>query len=132
MNGILDVSGAVEILLQKEKAQKYYEVFLKTTIVVAPDLYVSELSNTLWKYYSVNILSDKECFEHILTGINYISQFIDSKEIWQEAFAEGVKNNHSIYDMFYLVTARRYGGVLITNDSVLTAICRKNRIEVCF
>ena len=132
MIGILDVSGAVEILLQKEKASKFSKVFLETAVVAAPDLYVSELTNTFWRYYTANILSDKECFEHVQTGIKFISKFINSRELWQEAFSEGIKNKYSIYDMFYMVTTRRYSGVLITNDSALAAVCRKNHVEVCF
>ena len=57
--------------------------------------------------------------------------FVNSTEIWQEAFIEGINNNHSIYDMFYLVTARRNNGILITNDSVLAEIARKNHVQVC-
>ena len=132
MTVIPDVSGVVEILLHKDKANLYSKTLQDATLVVTPDLFVSELTNTIWKYKTANLITDEKCIKYILAGISSISQFIGSKEIWQEAFAEGVKNNHSIYDMFYMVTARRYGGILITNDSVLASICRKNRIEVCF
>jgi predicted nucleic acid-binding protein len=128
---VLDVCGAIEILLQKEKADKFYKVLNESSLVLAPDLYISELTNALWKYYSSRILTKDECVQYIRDGLDYVDYFTDSGEIWEEAFAEGVQNAHSIYDMFYLVATRRNSGTLITNDSTLAAICKKNHVQVC-
>jgi predicted nucleic acid-binding protein len=132
MTGSIDVCGAMEILLRKEKAEKFSKIVQEATLIIAPDLYISELTNTLWKYNRANILTKDECVQYIKDGINYVDKFIDSKELWQEAFSEGINNNHSIYDMFYMVVARRNDGVLITNDSVLATICKKNNIQICY
>jgi predicted nucleic acid-binding protein len=131
MIGSIDVCGAMEILLQKEKAEKFSKILQEATLIIAPDLYISELTNTLWKYNREKILSKDECVQYIKDGIHYVDKFIDSKELWQEAFSEGIKNNHSIYDMFYMVVTRRNDGILITNDSVLAAICKNNNIQIC-
>jgi predicted nucleic acid-binding protein len=132
MTGVIDVSGVIEILFQKEKVAKYRLILDQSSYIMVPDLYVSELTNTLWKYYRAKNLSKDECIQYIQDGISYIDKFIDCKEIWQEAFSEGVKNNHSIYDMFYLVTARRNNGILITNDGVLAGICKKSHVQVSY
>ena len=131
MTGAMDVSGAIEVLLQKEKSNKFSRVLKEASLVVAPDLYISELANTLWKYHRVNVLSEEECIQYIKDGISYVDKFIDGRELWQEAFLAGVNNRHSIYDMFYMVTAKRNNGVLISNDSVLLEICRNNNIQIC-
>ena len=127
----VDVCGAMEILMQREKAEKFGKALQEAALVVAPDLYVSELTNTLWKYHRAELLSRDECVQCIQDGINYIDRFIDSKELWQEAFSEGINNGHSIYDMFYMVITRRHDGTLITNDSTLAAICGNNHIKIC-
>ncbi|MDR0597469.1 MAG: type II toxin-antitoxin system VapC family toxin [Treponema sp.] len=132
MTGSIDVCGAMEILLQKEKAFKFSKVLQEAALIIAPDLYISELTNTFWKYYRANILTRDECAQYIKDGINFVDKFIDGKELWQEAFSEGIHNNHSIYDMFYLVATRRNDGILITNDSVLAAICKDNNIQICY
>jgi predicted nucleic acid-binding protein len=132
MTGAIDVCGAMEILLQKKKADKFGKVLQEAALVVAPDLYVSELTNAFWKYYRANILTRDECAQYIKDGINYVDKFIDGRELWREAFSEGIHNKHSIYDMFYVVVARRNDGILITSDSVLAAICRGNNIQTCY
>jgi predicted nucleic acid-binding protein len=46
--------------------------------------------------------------------------------------SEGIKNNHSVYDMFYLVLSRRNDATLITNDGPLAEICKKANIGFVF
>jgi len=132
MTVVIDVSGAMEVLLQREKAEKICKILQESTLVITPDLYVSELTNTLWKYFSFKALSQEECFQFIQQGIKLVDKFVNSKDIWEEAFSEGVKNKHSIYDMLYMVTARRNNGTLITNDSELVLICKKNQIQIVY
>ena len=131
MIAVIDVSGVVEILMQKEKAVKFNKTLQEAELVITPDLYVSELTNAFWKYQTAKIRTKDECIELLQDGIDYIDRFIDSKEIWEEAFSEGINNNHSIYDMLYMVTARRNNAVLITNDSALAAVCKKNHVQIC-
>ena len=131
MNLIIDVSGAAEILLKKEKSKKFDKVLQEAKIVFAPDIYISELSNVFWKYTVIKNYNKNDCIKYIHDGLDYIDVFIDSRTIWEEAFSEGINNNHSVYDMFYMIAARRHAGTLITNDSTLAAICKKNHVQVC-
>ena len=132
MIGVIDVSAAVDVLLEKGKVKLFCKILHEVSPILAPDLYVPELTNTMWKFYKEKILTKEECIGFMQKGIKLVDKFIDSKDIWQEAFSAGLTTKHSIYDMFYMVTARRCGGVLITNDSVLAAVCKKNNVEVCF
>ena len=132
MIAIIDVSGVMEILLYREKYAKFDKVLQDATLVITPDLYVSELTNVFWKYYTAKMRTKDECIKYIKQGLGLINIFVDSKEIWEEALCEGINNRHSIYDMLYMVTARRNNGVLVTNDSDLAAICKKNRVQFCY
>jgi predicted nucleic acid-binding protein len=81
VTGIIDVCGAMEILLRKEKADKFSGVVQEASLIIAPDLYISELTNTFWKYNRANILTKDECAQYIRDGIHYVDKFIDSKEL---------------------------------------------------
>jgi len=128
---VIDVSGVTEILFHKEKARKFEKVLREATHVITPDLYISELTNTLWKYNKIKKTAEEKCMQFINNGIGFIGNFTNSIDIWQEAFTESINNKHSVYDMFYMVTARRNSAILITNDQELAAICKKNYIQVC-
>jgi len=128
---VLDVSAAIEILFQKAKQEKFNDIYKKGTWIIAPDVFIAEITNVLWKYYKAKVLSHEDCIQYVQDGIDMIDDFIDARELWKESLAEGIRNNHSIYDMYYSVLTRRNDAVLITNDGPLAEICKKLNIDVC-
>ena len=132
MISILDVSGAIQVILEKEKAEKFDKIIKSSEWVIAPDLYVSEISNVLWKYHKAKLITHDECIQYVEDGINIIDDYIDAKELWKEALGEGIRNKHSIYDMYYAVLARRNDAFLITNDGGLAKLSKMLGISVCF
>jgi len=84
----------------------------------------------LWKYYKAQKISHAECMQYVEDGIDLIDDFFEAKELWKEALGEGIKNVHSIYDMYYAVLARRNDALLMTNDEQLSILCKKLNVEV--
>ena len=122
---VLDVSASIEILFQREKADKFKGVYNQGHWIIAPDLFIAEITNVLWKYYRAGLISHMDCLQYVQDGIDMIDDFPDAKALWKEALAEGIKNNHSIYDMYHAVLARRNDATLITNDGALAKVCEK-------
>lgn len=129
---VLDVSGAIQVLLRKEKGSMFDEKIKDSSWVIAPDLYVSELSNVLWKYYTAKVITHEDCIHLVQDGLDLIDDFIDAKELWKESLGEGIKNNHSTCDMYYAILARRNDAVRITNDGPLADICKELKISICY
>jgi len=122
---VLDVSAAIEIILKKDKKELYDSHYKTSNWVIAPDLFISEISNAFWKYYKAEILKHEECAQYIEDGLAMIDDFMEVKDLWKEAFAESIKNKHPVYDMFYAVLSRRNDATLLTNDRALSEICSK-------
>ncbi|MEI6876144.1 MAG: type II toxin-antitoxin system VapC family toxin [Spirochaetota bacterium] len=131
MIAVLDVSAAIELLLEKEKAPLFKEAIARASWVIAPDLFVSELSNVAWKYCRAKAISHSEAIQLAEDGITLIDDFIPAEELWKEALSEGIKRSHSVYDMLYATLARRNDAVIITNDRGLADICRKMHVTLC-
>ncbi len=132
MIAVLDVNAAIEIILKKDKKEKFNTVFQSSSWVIAPDLFISEITNVLWKYYRANIINHDDCIQYVEDGINMIDDFISSKDLWKEALGESIRNEHSVYDMLYAILARRNEAKLITNDSSLSKICKKMGISFIY
>jgi predicted nucleic acid-binding protein len=132
VNIVVDVSGIAQILFQTPKKEKFETVLNNASIIVTPDLYVPELSNTLWKFCTKGIYTQIECAQFIQTGLSYVDEYIDSKNIWREALEASAQNKHPVYDMFYVVLARKNNGILVTNDRDLTKICEKMGVQYCY
>jgi len=131
MIAVLDVSAAVEILLKKEKTQKFKTELARASWVIAPDLFHSEIANVLWKCYRAKIVNHEESLQLSEDGILMIDDFTSGSDLWKEALGEGIKYNHSIYDMFYAILARRNDAILITNDNKLAKVAEEMKIEMC-
>jgi predicted nucleic acid-binding protein len=131
MIAVIDVSAAIEIILQKEKKDLFNSKLKEASWVIAPDLYVAEISNVLWKCYRIKAINHADCIQYVEDGINMIDDFVDGRQLWKEALGEGIKIGHSVYDMYYSVLARRNDAVLVTNDGSLAKVCKELKIEVC-
>ncbi len=129
MTIVLDVSAAIQIIMKKEKRDIFEDVYKKASWVIAPELYISEITNVLWKYNKSNILNHEECLQYIEDGIELIDDFFSEKEMWKEVLGESIKNKHSAYDMFYAVLARRNDAALVSNDKELINISTNMKIE---
>jgi predicted nucleic acid-binding protein len=132
MNLVLDVSAAVEILLRKEKSDRFDAAYRQSAWVIAPDLYVAELSNTLWKYHKAGVLSREECVQYGDDGLALVDDFFEAKDLWKEALSEGIQNSHPVYDLFYLTLARRHAATLLTNDRRLADLACQAGVGVVF
>jgi len=125
---ILDASAAVEIALDKEQSVKFKEVLIESEIVLAPDLFISEITNVFWKYRRFTGISDSQCVEGIEFSINLVDDYISTKDLWREVFSQSVSENHSVYDVFYLIVARRNSARLITCDKKLRKLAERLHI----
>ena len=47
---VLDASAAVEIVLDKADSLRFRDLLLQSELVLAPDTFPSEITNTFWKY----------------------------------------------------------------------------------
>lgn len=126
---VLDTSAAIEIILNKKESEKFKKIILEADAVIAPELYISEITNVAWKYNKISNFGHEECYSLSEDGINLIDQFIDTKILWKEALREAMNNDQSVYDCLYFICARRNDGILLTKDQKLKKLCRKLKIE---
>lgn len=127
---ILDTSAAVDMVLNNKKFLNFHKHISNAEWVIAPTLYISEVTNVFWKYYRFGSLSMEECEEAIENAIELPDDFIMEEELYKEAFAMACLTKKSAYDMFFLVLARRNNGLLLTTDNTLKRIAEKHSIRV--
>jgi len=127
---ILDASAAVEIALKKENSQKFLSILKSADLIISPDIFISEVTNVFWKYKKFQQFNDEVCLKGIEFCTNLVDDFINSKDLWRESYYEGVKNNSSTYDMFYLVAAKRSYGKLISMDKKLNELALKDGLGI--
>lgn len=127
---ILDASAATEIVLQRKKQKSFEHYLTEADWIVSPALFIAEVSNVFWKYHKLADLPLEQCEKALEYAINLPDEYCDDRTLYKEAFALGCKVGKPVYDMLYLVLARRNSGYLLTIDKSFAAEAKKQSIRV--
>lgn len=126
---VLDASAAIELLLSRSAANELSELVSEAELVLAPDLYIAEVSNALWKHAGAS--GDSGSYQELLDdAVALPDDFLDSASLYREAFALSVKHQHPVYDALYLVVARRNSATILTVDRRLGSLASTLQISV--
>jgi len=128
MIAVLDTSAAVEILLHRPRSERLAGVIANADWVLVPDLYTAELTNVFWKYHRFNGLPRDTCERLTAHGLALPDTYVDARELQREAFAMACVCGRPVYDMLFLVLARRHAAVLLTMDVQLRTIATEHDV----
>jgi len=126
---VLDASAGIEIALSRSDATKHEKIITNASKVISSDLYKAEVANVLWKYHKSGLLNKSEVIQRLHYCTELVDEYIDIDENNEEALNEGIRIDHSIYDLLYLTLARRSGATLLTQDKKLKNIAKENGID---
>ncbi|KPL13936.1 MAG: hypothetical protein AMS26_12550 [Bacteroides sp. SM23_62] len=126
---VLDASAAVTIAIDNSTSRKISEYLKKADLIIAPDIFIAEVSNAFWKYHEFENLPLDICEETLFRTIDIVDEFRNTEQFYKEAFSLSCQVNHPVYDTLYLVLARRNNALLVTNDKELQRIAKKHSIK---
>jgi len=122
---VLDASAAASITKKDEDGAFFLNKLLQAETVLAPDLYVSEISNVCWKLW----LSDKKNAElyreYAEDCIQFVDTYVPAIDLWKSAMTLAQTHMHSVYDMLYVALALQTDATLLSLDKKLTTTCKK-------
>lgn len=127
---VLDASAAISIALQQDVSEPVMEYIKNANWVIAPDLFVSEVTNVFWKYHHFESLPLEISEIGLDNAISLVDDFISSQELYREAFSLACQTNHPVYDMMYLVCARRHNGIFLSLDTRLNKLAHEQSIKI--
>lgn len=130
MSVVLDASAGVQLILNGPAAPSVRAAIERETVVLAPDLYVAEVASTVWKYVRAGQLDAASATGRLADAGEIISWLVPSETMAAEALNEAVRLGHLVYDLLYLVTARRNAATLVTCDRRLAALCRAEGVPI--
>lgn len=127
---VLDASAAISLVLGKPFAESLLELLTNSALVLAPDLYVGEVANALWKYVTHESMSRDVAVTLLADARRLVDVRVPNDALVEEALVAAVTYGHPVYDMLYAVLARRHGAQVLTMDRRLTMALEKMAIEV--
>ncbi len=130
MTVVIDASAAIEIVLNRGHAAEFSSIIESARKVYAPDLYIAEITNVLWKYQKAGYLSRSTAQRALQISVGLVDEYTDMQDFIDEVLNASIRFEHPAYDMFYLVLSRRTGSGLLTLDKRFSSIAETAGIEV--
>jgi predicted nucleic acid-binding protein len=127
---VLDASAAMEIALDRDEGQNFKGLLKRSELVLAPDIFPSEIANSFWKYGSYSKIESEKCEKGIDYCLDLVDDYISTVSLCREVFSESMKNKHPAYDLFYLIVARRNNAFVLTKDKKMREIAQELKIKV--
>jgi len=127
---VVDAGAAVATVMNRGKARTFGDQLQAADEVLAPDLFVAEVVNTIWKYHQFENLGLDTCDRWIESAIHLVDTFVPCEQIYREAFLLARSARRPAYDMLYLALARREDGSLLTADNTLRREAERQGIRV--
>ncbi len=127
---ILDANAATEIVLQRKKYKSFENYITEADWITSPGLFIAEVNNVFWKYHKLADMPLDQCEKAIEFAMSLPDEFCDDQKLYKEAFSLSCKVGKPVYDMFYLVLARRNSGYLLTLDKSLATEAKKQSVRV--
>jgi predicted nucleic acid-binding protein len=119
---VIDASAAVEIVLRKSEAVDLINRIMTADKVIAPALFYAETGNTFRKYVQGGFFDKEIGVKLFQASLKIVDEFSDISSLIDEALNEAIRLKHSVYDMLYLVLARRSGAKLLTCDKKMQTL----------
>lgn len=129
---VLDASAAMEVALGSAKASACRDALSRSDLVLAPDLFASEITHGFWNYAQYGHMSVENGEAAVDGCLDLIDDFIPTRLFAREVFLEATRLRHPSYDVFYLVTARRHNAHLLTVDPTLARLAATFGVRLAF
>lgn len=130
MRVVVDASAAIRIARRLGSFKSLQGYLENADSIDAPDLYIPEVTNAVWKYFQAGSLSRQLAEETLDASISIPDEFTPMRTLYQEALSLSVTGQRAAYDMFYLVLARRNNAVLVTADKKLSRFAESHDVKV--
>ena len=127
---VLDASAALHLVLGLQDAGDLAERLERASVVMVPELYCSEVANGLWKYVNAGHVSIDEALSRLDEALGLADSFVPDRTLTVEALAEATARRHPVYDLLYIVLARRHGARVLTLDGRLSKLAAEMGIGV--
>lgn len=122
---VLDASAAVRLTLGDAAASGLAESIRTACLVLAPELMLTEMANTLWKLQRADQLAGLDPQQLLLDARELVDRVEPDRHLQAEALALACHLNHPVYDCLYLALARREAATLVSADRRLNALAER-------
>jgi predicted nucleic acid-binding protein len=122
---VLDASAVVRLICSDPMAEAWLVPLQEASLVLAPELMLTEVANALWKLHRAGALPSLDPQTLLADGRDLVDRLEPDHHLQAEALAMACHLDHPVYDCLYLALARREAAELITADKRLQLLAMR-------
>jgi predicted nucleic acid-binding protein len=133
----LDASAAVRTIIDANPMPaSMVDTLDSADTILVPALFKTEVANALWKYVQHGDITAQDAAVRLKHALSYPDHQVDEtsdprvQELTEEALSEACHLNHPVYDLVYVVLARRLSATLVTCDGRLAQVAQSLGVAV--
>lgn len=130
MTAVVDANAGIEVGLNRSRSKDITSLLRRFDQILTPSLYYAEITNALWKYLRSNRIGSDTAKQGLRIASELIDQYIDIQKYLDEVLTESVRLDHPVYDIFYLVLARRTDSTIITLDKRFRSLIAEEGLDI--
>lgn len=126
---VLDSSAACDMVRKTEEGMAFRALMLSEEKVISCELLRAEVVSVFRKLCRRGIIPIENVQSYLAESTSLVNEYYSIQELQEEVLSESIRLDHSSYDMFYFVLARRFGATLFTLDRKLIRLCEKHGVQ---
>lgn len=126
---VLDSCALVEMASKSNLGLALKEMQCSKEKAISCTLARAEVASVARKYTRTQGISAQGAEVLLVDALSLVDEFYPIEVLQSEALQESIRLDHSVYDMFYFVLARRTGGTLFTTDKKLMDLCAAHGVN---
>ena len=126
---VYDSSAVVEMVRATNIGLGFQQFAAVNEKKISCDMLRAEVASVFRKLVRTEGIKPDVAQRFLTEAVALVDEFYPMEELQSEALRESIRLDHSTYDMFYFVLARRPGGTLFTADRKLAELCLRNGVD---
>lgn len=126
---VLDSSAACDMVRKTEEGMAFRALMLSEEKVISCELLRAEVVSIFRKLCRRGLIPIEKVQSFLAESTSLVNKYYSIQELQEEVLSESIRLDHSSYDMFYFVLARRFGATLFTLDRKLIRLCEEQGVQ---
>ena len=126
---VLDSSAACDMVRKTEEGMAFRALMLSEEKVISCELLRAEVVSIFRKLGRHGLIPIEKVQSFLTESTALVNEYYSIQELQEEVLSESIRLDHSSYDMFYFVLARRFGATLLTLDRKLIRLCEEQGVQ---
>lgn len=126
---VLDSCALVDMARQTAEGLALQRLMMVDEKAISCDLAIAETASAFRKLTRIEGLSPSQAEKYLDAALELVDEFRPIADLQTEALRESIRLDHSTYDLFYFILARRTGATLFTLDRKLMQLCQQHGVD---